>query len=166
MDFKIKLLKLLIRKLPYKFLSIIESCIQQEQGKGYVSNVDLEVDRLISFIPPHLMSSIYALDIGANQGSWTRALKAKLPTAKVDLFEPNVFHRESLEKLQEVESDLNLYFVGLGDLDAESTLYADSESSTMASFQSRHLPHLDIRFESIGEVQVRRLDTVLASNQD
>ena len=81
-------------------------------------------------------------------------------------FKKHIFHRESLEKLQETESDLSLFFVGLGDLDEESTLYADSESSTMASFQSRQLPHLNICFESIGKVQVMRLDTFLESNQN
>ena len=166
LSFVIRALKLVIRILPKRLLRIIEIYIQEEQGKGFVSNINLEVETLINLLPPVSSHAIYALDIGANQGSWTKALKARAPTARVDLFEPNIFHRASLEKLQSTESHISLFFVGLGDLDGEEFLYADSESSPLASLKSRQLSHINVSFKKIGKVQVKSLDSVFANRQN
>lgn len=146
--------------MPVRLHSLVEIYIQEEQGKGFVSDVNQEVATLLSLLTKVGPIDVYALDIGANSGAWTTALKSRNPAAKVDLFEPNPFHWETLEKLARNMSEVNLFRFGLADFEGEANFYADSEGSTMASLQQRELEHVNLNFQNIGKVQIKTLDSL------
>lgn len=149
--------------MPARIHSLIEIYIQEEQGKGFVTDVNQEVTTLFSLLTKISPIDVYALDIGANSGAWTIALKSRNPTAKVDLFEPNPFHWRTLEKIARNVPEVNLFRFGLADFEGEADFYADSEGSTMASLQQRELAHLNLSFQNIGKVQIKTLDALYPS---
>lgn len=152
-------LKLLVKLLPTRLLSPVEIHIQERQGKGFVASVNMEVDTIISLLSKNNLTCCYALDIGANSGEWTKSLKSKAPSARVDMFEPNPFHWKTLNALTLKLPQVGLFEVGLADFEQEADFFADSAGSTMASLQQRDLAHLNLTFQKIATVQIKTLDS-------
>lgn len=66
-----------------------------------------------NFQPKHI------LDVGANHGTWTRAMLSYFPETKYSLVEPQYWLKESFQDLLENYEKINFYPVGVGRKEGE-----------------------------------------------
>ena len=140
--------------------SILEACILQlnrSLGRGYVSQLDAEVEHLISFTKDLEHSNLAFLDIGANIGEYTSRFHSKNLRIPIYSFEPS--HNAFLLMKSRFANikDITICNFALGDKNGTSLLHYDKVNSGLASLAKRNLEHLKISFNLYEEVQVRRL---------
>jgi len=99
-----------------------------------------------------------AVDIGANVGDYSAELLRAFPDLELHLFEPATSNLSRLMQRFARQEKVCLQQAALSDVAGRMTLFADRDGSGMASLARRQLGHLDIRFDPMQEVEVRRFD--------
>ena len=143
---------------PDRVLKVIEVASQSAQGKGWVGGVEGEIQAIQHLAKNAGIDLPIVLDVGANIGSWTSALKKIMPESEVHAFEPNSVAFIRLENRLGTLKDVHIYHVGLGKEAKRATLYFDLPASTKASLINRRLNHINITLSSSEDVQITTLD--------
>lgn len=102
---------------------------------------------------PHL-----AVDIGGNIGDYSAELLRICPELELHVFEPATSNMTRLRARFGGHKLVSLQRAALSDTAGRMTLFADRDGSGMASLARRQLGHLNIRFDPMEEVEVRRFE--------
>lgn len=157
---------LFARWLPFRVLRILESISQIGLGKGWDGGILNEIETLLSLKESVGLSRIVALDIGANSGSWTSALKLLDPFSEVHAFEPSSATFEALRRNLQNLDDVYLYRIALGNLEGKGNLFSNFETSPLASLSMRRLEYQGIVFSNTEEIDVTTLDSWMMQHPD
>jgi FkbM family methyltransferase len=96
-------------------------------------------------------------DVGANRGNYARAAMSRHPDAIIHCFEPSRKTFELLgQQLDGTGAALNNF--GLGDQDAQLTLFSPTKNSALASLSRRRLDHFGIPMDQEETVTIKTLD--------
>lgn len=103
-------------------------------------------------------------DVGANSGYLAAEILLKLKPSRMDLFEPNLVHRLTLDSLAALNSRIHVHMVGLSDHAGTQILYVpceDGEGATRASLRAENLS--SSKSTSQIEINLERGDTIVAA---
>lgn len=157
---KTKLLRRAFRSLSFDEAIPLARYLMRQQGFGaggsLAASGEEGVFRLVSGPAPVLF------DVGGHVGEYTRAFKRAYPAAHVYIFEPSKAHFRALESNLADLADVTALPFGLGADNATLPLYKHAEISGLASLAQRRLEHFNLRMDQVEEVQIRRLDDVMA----
>lgn len=155
--FKVK--NRMVANLPISIIQRLELSAQVAQGKGWGSaTIDNEVKASLTLAKSCGLKEICALDVGANNGLWTLALKAQEPRSEVHAFEPSSVAFQTLTNALHGLNSVNLYQLGIGNYSGKTNLYFDKPGSGLASLSKRRLNHFDIDFSQMEEIELTTLD--------
>lgn len=133
-------------------------------GKGYGTATIAQEVRMASFLLGR--SPRLAVDIGGNIGDYSAELLRSNPELELHIFEPSTRNIKIMSERFAGGSRIKLEQSALSDSVGRMTLFADRDGSGLGSLTDRKLYHLDIRFEPMEQVEVRRFedhyDTFLA----
>jgi FkbM family methyltransferase len=145
-----------LSRLVYRLCASIEKRAAYLCGKGYGSATIAQEVRMVSALlgrQPRL-----AVDIGGNIGDYANEILQTHPGVELHVFEPATSNMMRLRDRFKTHSMVTLQQAALSDAAGRMTLFADRDGSGMASLARRNLGHLDIRFEPMEEVEVRRFE--------
>jgi FkbM family methyltransferase len=146
--------------MPVKILTILEDKLQFSLGKGSGAGAtEFEAKIVAQFIKSRKLSTVVALDVGANLGNWTAALLNEVPGTRIIAFEPSASTYSQLYNRFKDNSAVNCINQALGDHDGTVTLFSDRNSSNLASLTKRRVDHFDLEFSIEERVAISKLDT-------
>jgi FkbM family methyltransferase len=129
------------------------------QGKGWdPSSITPEIDALLKLAHKIEITEMIVLDVGANQGDWSKELLLRNPHAKIYAFEPSKVTFELLVKNLSKFSQMSFIQMGLGSKCSKEILHSDYFGSGMASLSKRKINHLNLEFSKEEVVQITTLD--------
>jgi FkbM family methyltransferase len=150
----------LIAKSDSKLPSIFEIDMQHIQGKGFGGDsVEVEARMALEFISRSGIENPVVLDIGANIGSYSQAIRKFAPQATVFAFEPSSVARKKLEDRFMGDGSVTIVPFALGCENSKGTLWSDAPGSGLASLTKRRLEHLGTDFNQSETVEVVTLDS-------
>lgn len=141
----------------YKLCVSVEKRMTYLCGKGYGSATIAQEVRMVSTLLGR--RPLLAVDIGGNIGDYSAELLRRFPGLELHVFEPATSNVNRLRSRFAAYEQVSLQQAALSDVSGQMTLFADRDGSGMASLAQRQLGHLDIRFDPMEEVEVRRFDT-------
>jgi FkbM family methyltransferase len=146
-------------------ISNVIKLFQQSIGFGYDSGIQNEVKVFSLALSQLKIEKPVILDVGANLGDWSKAIKAHFPVAEIHAFEPSgVTYIELTKALQEF-ANISTHNFGFGEIEQSQPLFYDNEKSGMASLYRRDLRHISIEFDKFEKVEIKRLDNWLAESK-
>ena len=140
----------------FNCLCRIEKIIGLALGKGYSSiTLQQEADCLHSFLrsAPRL-----AIDIGANVGDYSAAIRKKTPGLEIHLFEPSVVNCEKLKSRFIEDHLVTIVPLALSNEAGTAVLFSDEPGSGMGSLTKRRLDHYELQFSTTEEVKTIRFE--------
>ena len=151
-----------------KFLSCMltfcEKLLLTFHGKGFGSfTVNKEVSHAYRLLKKN---SRVVVDIGANEGNYTRALRYYFPNADIYVFEPSRYNFTKLETLFLTDKQIYLHNCALGDLNEVRNLYFDVPGSGIASLTQRDLSHTKSSLANSESVEVKRFEQVMSDKRN
>jgi FkbM family methyltransferase len=150
----------LIAKTNPKLPALLEIELQHVQGKGSGSRTtELEAKMALNFVSWNNTNKLVVLDIGANIGSYSEAIRKFAPQATVFAFEPSSVARRSLENRFIGDSSVTIVPIALGSKNSNETLWSDIPGSLLASLTKRRLDHFGTEFSQSESVEVVTLDS-------
>ena len=156
----------LIAKFNPNLQSILEIDMQQMQGKGSGGGMtEVEARMALDFISQRGITKPIVLDIGANIGSYSEAIRKFAPQSTVFAFEPSSVARKSLEDRFKADSSVTIVPFALGSKNSKETLWSDSPGSELASLTKRRLEHFGTDFNESESVEVMTLDSWASSTK-
>ena len=138
------------------FLEKQEQRAAYRQGKGYgSSSIKKEVELCLQFIKnkPQIF-----IDIGAEKGTYTKAVLNYFPDIKVYMFEPSTVHKDLYKNSFKNRSNVTINHLALSNITGKQKLYYDTPGSALASLTKRRLEHFNINFEHSEEIETTRFD--------
>ncbi len=126
-------------------------------GKGYGAATIVQEVRMVSSLlgrRPRL-----AVDIGGNIGDYSAELLRVFPGIELHVFEPATSNANRLRARFAAQEQVSLQQAALSDVAGRMTLFADQDGSALASLAQRQRGRLNVRFDPMEEVEVRRFDT-------
>jgi FkbM family methyltransferase len=161
--FLLKVLRKLVQlaaKTNSKLPALIEIDLQHMQGKGSGGDsTEVEAKEALKFIFRTNKLNPIVLDIGANIGSYSEAVRRNAPQATVFAFEPSSNARKMLEERFLGDRSVIIVPLALGSSNSSQTLWSDSPGSGLASLTKRRLEHFGIDFNQSERVDVVTLDS-------
>lgn len=122
------------------------------QGKGWAgpATITREVDAALSLLarPPAL-----AVDVGANVGDYSAALRRACPNVEIHAFEPSPTAASALVRRFEGDPAFVANAAALSDMAGSRTLYCDKPGSRKASLIKRDLDHIGMTFDETESTQ-------------
>jgi FkbM family methyltransferase len=120
-----------------------------------------------SILAPHLQSR-RAIDVGANRGEFTDALRRA--GMSVEAFEPNPDLAAELHARFAGDRQVRVHAIACGNVNGEASLHVaravdKTEDATIYASLSAHETFPGVSFESRVSVEVRRLDTIFGSGE-
>lgn len=114
----------------------------------------------------HEMNIAAVIDVGANEGQFSRTLRLLLPNCKIFAFEPIPACYERTKRRFARDSGYKLFNVALGEKRSISKFTVSAETGasslmSMSTLQAKHFPR-SLQREEI-EVNVERLDDIMAT---
>ena len=168
-SFLIKILRRIIQlvaKILPKLPAMLEIELQNAQGKGSGSyTTEDEAKIALNFISSSSTNKLVVLDVGANIGSYTEAVRKFSPQATVFAFEPSSIARKSLEDRFMGDSSVTIVPVALGSRNSKEVLWSDTPGSPLASLTKRRLEHFGADFSQSESVEVVTLDSWTSSTK-
>lgn len=156
----------LIAKTNPKLPAILEIELQYVQGKGFgAGTTEVEAKMALDFISWSKTNKLVVLDIGANIGFYSEAIRKFAPQATVFAFEPSSVARKSLEDRFMGDSSVTIVPFALGSKNSKETLWSDSLGSSLASLTKRRLEHFGTDFSQSESVEVVTLDSWASSTK-
>ena len=153
-----------ILKINSKLPSILEMVAQSMQGKGSgTGTTEVEARMALDFISQRGITKPIVLDIGANIGSYSEAIRKFAPQSTVFAFEPSSVARKSLEDRFIADSSVTVFPFALGNKNSKETLWTDTPGSGLASLTQRRLEPFGIDFSESESVEVITLDSWVSS---
>jgi FkbM family methyltransferase len=149
----------LVAKTNSKLPLLIEIDLQHMQGKGSGGDsTEVEAREALKFMLQTNKSNPIVLDVGANIGLYSEAVRRNAPQATVFAFEPSSNARKILEEKFIGDSSVTIVPLALGSSNSNQTLWTDSPGSGLASLTKRRLEHFGIDFNQSERVDVVTLD--------
>jgi FkbM family methyltransferase len=143
-----------------KLPSMLEIDMQHIQGKGSGAGpIEVEAKIALDFLFRVGIVKPVVLDIGANIGSYSLAVRKFAPYATVFAFEPSSSARKILEERFIGDSSVVCVPLAIGSKNSEETLWSDTPGSGLASLTRRRVEHFDIDFSQSERVSVVTLDS-------
>ena len=159
-----KAVKLLAKTNP-KLLAKLEVELQNVQGKGSgAATTEAEAKMALNFLLG-ATNKLVVLDIGANIGSYSEAIRKFAPQATVFAFEPSSIARKSLEDKFMGDRSVTVVPLALGNKNSKEILWSDTPGSLLASLTKRRLKHFGIDFSQSESVEVVTLDSWASSTK-
>jgi FkbM family methyltransferase len=149
-------MKFSLSRFFYKLCVSVEKRVTYLCGKGYGSATIAQEVRMVSSLlgrKPRL-----AVDIGGNIGDYSAELLRVFPELELHIFEPATSNMHRLRSRFAAHKQVSLQQAALSDVAGRMTLFADRDGSGMASLAQRQLGHLNIQFNPMEEVEVRRFE--------
>lgn len=147
-------LDLLLQKYGYQ-VSVIKSKEDVSSKNSLLQNF-YNILLQYNFEPKHI------LDVGANHGTWTRAILPYFPEAKYSLVEPQHWLKESFQDLLDNYHKINFYPVGVGKKEGHFNFtLVDRDDS--CSFRYTEKEAHENGFKQI-EIPVITIDQLIAEN--
>lgn len=167
--FLIKVLRKLFQlaaKANPKLPALLEIELQNVQGKGSGScTTEVEAKMALDFVSSISTKKLIVLDIGANIGSYSEAIRKFAPQATVFAFEPSSVARKSLENRFKGDSSVTIVPFALGSKNSKEALWFDTPGSGLASLTKRRLEHFGTDFSKSESVDVVTLDSWASSTK-
>jgi FkbM family methyltransferase len=139
---------------------ILEIDMQHMQGKGSgAGTTEVEAKIALDFISQIGIIKPVVLDIGANIGSYTQAVRKFAPQATIFAFEPSSAARTRLEDRFIEDSSVVIVPLAIGSTNSEETLWSDTPGSGLASLTKRRLEHFSIDFTQSESINMVTLDS-------
>jgi FkbM family methyltransferase len=126
--------KFLVSEWSFRVAAVAEQILRGMQGKSSgVDTVVAEVEAVAKLVPHDAV----LVDVGANQGKWTRAAleRFKGRQLKIFAFEPSSFHAAKLGALR--SEHVEVIHAAVGALPGTATLYSEEPGSGRASLYER-----------------------------
>jgi FkbM family methyltransferase len=140
----------------YKIYKLIEKFFAFLQGKGSsATSIKQEVKLALSKVNN---KSILAIDIGANIGNYTKALRTQKPNIEINLFEPSNLNFKKLQNIFSGDLSVKINNCGISNFECDSILYADKLGSGLASLSKRRLEHLNIEFSATEAIRLIKFE--------
>jgi FkbM family methyltransferase len=137
-----------------------EARLQRFQGKGYGGATIADE---VAAAAPYIPQGATVLDIGANQGLWTRALLRQCPdVAAVYAFEPSRHNWRAIEAIGDAR--VHLVAAAVSNRAGSATLHSCAPGSPLASLALRRLDHVGIAFNEEETVTAVTLDGFIAEH--
>jgi FkbM family methyltransferase len=150
----------LVAKTNSKLPHLIELDLQHMQGKGSGGDsTEVEAREALKFMLRTSDTHPIVLDVGANIGLYSEAVRRIVPQATIFAFEPSSNARKKLEEKFIGDSSVTIVPLALGNSNSSQTLWADSPGSGLASLTKRRLDHFGIKFNQAEKVDVVTLDS-------
>ena len=157
---------LLIAKCNPRFPYQLEIALQNMQGKGSgAGSTEIEAKMALDFITRSGIKNPVVLDIGANIGSYSEAIRKLAPRSEVFAFEPSSVARKKLEERFILDNSVVVIPIALGIKNSKETLWSDSPGSRLASLTKRRIEHFGIDFSQAESVDVVTLDSWINSTK-
>lgn len=111
-----------------------------------------------------ILGDVVALDVGANNGSWTLEMRARCPRSLIIAIEPGSQASSTLRARTQGDSNVHVVQAALGPHDETVTLFGTDQSGLQASLRpdllhrttytdsSREMPSEDVQMLTIGSV--------------
>ncbi len=162
-----RLLPFLLGWVPDSFFRFLEKEIQIQLGKGWGSaTTPREVAAIAHFVKQKKLTSVVALDVGANLGNWSSALLEAIPASKIVAFEPSKAAFDLLSQRFKNFSNINCQNVALGSTNKKATLFSNKSASGWASLTKRRLDHFGVDFSQTEETTVQTLDHWITNSEN
>jgi FkbM family methyltransferase len=149
--------------VPARGLRALDMMVQSAQGRGWSQGDVHEEVAAVSRLLPGLgrVRPPVVLDVGANQGHWTRAFLRAFPRSQMWCFEPSQVAFTAL--VAELDGcGVQLFNVALSDVDGPVELWSDGPGSTLGSLSRRDLHHFGLAFDTVETVEAVTLDAWMA----
>jgi FkbM family methyltransferase len=144
------------RKLFFSLLRFVERLAAYGQGKGYGAAT---ISQEIAAVATRLDSApALAVDIGANVGEYTSALRSRFENLEIHVFEPSAVNVEKLRVRFAGDPRIRLNPVAVSGIEGTATLFSNEPGSGLASLKKRRLDHFGMRFDCAEEVHVIRFE--------
>jgi FkbM family methyltransferase len=144
------------------FLQRIEHVIPFLLGKGYgTATLPQEIKLVYSLLP---QAPKLAIDIGANIGDYTAALRQRTPSLETHLFEPAATNLKKLEARFSKQPHTTIIAAGVAETAGKATLFADAPGSGMASLSQRDLTQYGIDFSHTESIKLVRFEEYWQEN--
>lgn len=149
-----------MRHWTYQRLSALNRWIGRQLGQGYAGRLSLETEAAAAarFLGD---ADCIALDVGANQGHWSRALLAVAGDRikRIYGFEPMVEHRDSLGDID--GGRFELIAEAIGARPGTVPIYAHRPGASIASVYKRDVTHYGMEFAELAAVPMTTIDHFL-----
>jgi FkbM family methyltransferase len=150
----------LIAKTNSKLPAMLEIDLQHMQGKGSGQySTEVEAKMALDFIFRSGIEKPVVLDIGANIGSYSEAIRRSASQSTIFAFEPSSFARKRLEDRFIGDSSVVIVPLAVGSTNFKGTLWSVTPGSGLASLTKRRLEHFGIDFSQSESVDVVTLDS-------
>ena len=114
----------LLAKTNPKLLALLEVELQNVQGKGSgAATTEAEAKMALNFLSRSSTNKLVVLDIGANIGSYSEAIRKFAPQATVFAFEPSSIARKSLEDKFIGDRSVTVVPLALGNKNSKEILW-------------------------------------------
>ncbi|MDH3660454.1 MAG: FkbM family methyltransferase [Alphaproteobacteria bacterium] len=146
-----------MRHWTYQRLSDLNRWIGRQLGRGYAGRRSLAVEAAAAAGFLRGDNSV-VLDIGANQGHWSRALLAVAGDRieRIYGFEPMAEHREALGELD--GERFELVAEAIGAKPGTVPIYAHRPGASIASVYNRDVAHYGMTFSELAAVPMTTVD--------
>lgn len=142
-----------------KLINFLENFLlnYKGQGKGWgEGSIKNEVNACLSLMK---YKPLIFVDIGANKGEYTKFMIKKCPDLECHLFEPSNLNFEILTKaFYKFSGRVFINKKALSKENSNSTLYADSSGSGLASLTKRRLDHFNMQMNIEEQIQILRFE--------
>lgn len=128
-----------------KFLSEIERVAANFQGKGWGSDTTLKEVRAIKKILGREKVRL-VVDIGGNQGDYSKIVLKNFPGTKLFIFEPDNMSFKKLKERFKGNAQVFIENLAVSNHTGEVPFYTNQAGSTLGSLYNRRVSHLNITF--------------------
>lgn len=106
------------------------------------------------------MPPIIVFDVGANIGEFSSLISDVFSdmNKKIYSFEPSQITFKKLSKNLKTLSNINVFNFGFGEKKSKSSLYSNTDASSLASVYKRKLDHFNIKMDKKEEILIRTID--------
>lgn len=138
------------------FARVIEKLAARVQGKGFGSH---SIEREVACVA-RLMSRNPALvlDIGANVGGYSMAIRNQWPEAEIHAFEPAKVNIAKLRDRFSSDADVYIKEAAVSDRLGDAPIFSNLDGSGLTSLTKRKLDHIGVEFTERETVSLVRIE--------
>lgn len=135
-----------------------EASVQEQLGKrggAFTTEMEAKQYSLLLNDAPRTV-----LDIGGNQGDYTKWCRHYYPDAEIVIVEPSSDCIPLLQKKFKADPRIRVENCAVGSEAGEGTLFANTPGSALGSLYDRDLRHINMNFDAIEKVKIRTVDLI------
>lgn len=142
----------------HKLLMILEKIATYYQGKGWGSStVKHEVEAILQLYPKGRKLELF-IDIGGNEGEYSRHFNSLSPGTSIIIFEPSKTNLKILNEKFLNHNNILIEPFAVSNSTFETKLYSDVPGSGSGSLTRRRLDHFGISFDIAENVSVIKFE--------